>query len=649
MSWLPGFFFPAAAWLFFLLIPLIAFYFLKLKRPRITIPSLMLWQQVLNDQRVNSPFQRFKRNLLLLFQILLLLFLVLAAMQPFFSGDSDRATRIPVLIDTSASMAALDEPRGKSRLDVAKERIGAIIDNLLPDQKMCLLTASHTARQETVFTGNKRLLKEGLAKISVSDVPGTLEDGIRMAQAVRRGEPFDELVFFSDGNFPQQALLDLPFEIDFRKIDAGGANIGITASTARRADSQYWDVFVELRGNASDTSTATLTIAAGEGADEIVLASKIVGVKEESPQRYVFRIDGRTAAGLLHISVEPEGFDSLEADNIAFLRLEQSRPLQVYAPTNLYAVRHALRTIPDIVLSPEEGTEAPSGQPTTNFDLVISHRADDARIPAAFTCLFGIIPESVAGLINSQEETSEIIDWQRDSPLLEHMNLREVILVDRPEYAAEADSVALAERGFRVLIDGERGPLAIESEDSGSRSVHFLFNPDRSTLPYRVAFPIFVNNVVNEALKVAGLAESKAHPTGLLETLTTAPGSRSEIVGPDGARSSLTADENGLLTGVIARKSGAYRVSLADGSQHVLGASLVSPLETSLHSVPEIRFNEFSVAANESEGSADRPLWRYLAIAALALLFIEWWYFQKRPYPASATIPVRGRKLKTAR
>ena len=63
MSWWP-FLANQWAWLFLLLVPLVIFYFLKLKRPRLEIPSLALWRSVLNDQRVNSPFQRFKRNIL---------------------------------------------------------------------------------------------------------------------------------------------------------------------------------------------------------------------------------------------------------------------------------------------------------------------------------------------------------------------------------------------------------------------------------------------------------------------------------------------------------------------------------------------------------------------------------------------------------
>src|SRR6187402_2026678 len=114
---LPAFSSLSSAWLFALLVPLVVFYFLKLKRPRIDIPSLVLWRQVMSDQRVNSPFQRFKRNILLLLQILILALLALAAMQPFLRREAARTPRLPILIDVSASMAALDREGGISRLD----------------------------------------------------------------------------------------------------------------------------------------------------------------------------------------------------------------------------------------------------------------------------------------------------------------------------------------------------------------------------------------------------------------------------------------------------------------------------------------------------------------------------------------------------
>src|SRR6187551_423854 len=129
---IPGFSTPIAAALFGLLVPLIIFYFLKLKRPRLELPSLALWRQVISDQRVNSPFQRFRRNLLLLLQILLLCLLAFAAMQPFLRREAQRADRLPILIDVSASMGGLDQASGRSRLAEAQARLRERVDALSP-------------------------------------------------------------------------------------------------------------------------------------------------------------------------------------------------------------------------------------------------------------------------------------------------------------------------------------------------------------------------------------------------------------------------------------------------------------------------------------------------------------------------------------
>src|SRR5579864_4728091 len=245
MSWLP---FVAVHWahLFWLLVPLVIFYFLKLKRPRMEIPSLALWRSVLNDQRVNSPFQRFKRNLLLLLQILMLLCLVLAAMQPIWPTGADRARYLPILIDISASMAAVDET-GQSRLDLAKQEVRKLIDNLLPDQRLCLITVSSTARRVTDFTDNQRVLRDALDQIEVSQVASRLEDALRMTQAMARTVPIETVVLYTDGNVPSQIDFELPFQLNYQQLPAAGRNIGITALNARRSDTS-WDVFARIEG-----------------------------------------------------------------------------------------------------------------------------------------------------------------------------------------------------------------------------------------------------------------------------------------------------------------------------------------------------------------------------------------------------------------
>ena len=54
--------------------PIILMYMLRLRRREVTISSAMLWQKLLRDREANAPWQKLRRNLLLLLQLLILSF-----------------------------------------------------------------------------------------------------------------------------------------------------------------------------------------------------------------------------------------------------------------------------------------------------------------------------------------------------------------------------------------------------------------------------------------------------------------------------------------------------------------------------------------------------------------------------------------------
>ena len=110
--------------------PLVALYFLKLRRTQRSIASTLLWRRSVEDLRANAPFQRLRFNLLLLLQLLILILLALSLAQPQFEGDGSRTGRTVIAIDNSASMNANDEVGGLSRLEAAKEAAIARIEKL---------------------------------------------------------------------------------------------------------------------------------------------------------------------------------------------------------------------------------------------------------------------------------------------------------------------------------------------------------------------------------------------------------------------------------------------------------------------------------------------------------------------------------------
>src|SRR5437764_11016981 len=122
MPWLPHFLniwhaVLAAA----LVVPaLLILYFLKLRRRELAVSSTLLWKKAIQDLQVNAPFQKLRKNLLLILQLILLALLCLALSRPVSNYTPGAGKTSIILIDRSASMNAV-ESSGKTRLDEAKK------------------------------------------------------------------------------------------------------------------------------------------------------------------------------------------------------------------------------------------------------------------------------------------------------------------------------------------------------------------------------------------------------------------------------------------------------------------------------------------------------------------------------------------------
>lgn len=626
MNW-PGFVNLAGAWFLLALIPLVILYFLKLRRPKMEIPSLALWQSVVNDQRVNSPFQKFRRNLLLLLQMIALALFVLALMQPFLSAGASVADYRPLLIDCSASMSARMEGSETTRLDAVKELVREQIEGLTGNQQIALFSFSTTGRRLTEFTNDRRTLLKALDAIQPTHLPGQLDDVLRMAAAFTRTYPIKSVTVLTDGNLPAQVDFELPFELDVSRIAAGGPNIGLTEMSARRSGPDEWEIFVRATGSSADLRGAELQLWE---ADQKT-ASEQIEVSLEEAERLVFPVSANQSR-LVEARLVPSGFDSLAVDNSVWLTLPAARPLRAWVSPKLGSWKHAVRVLPNMDV--EEGTaDEPAG---SDYDLIVADSEAAGSVTAPVKVFVGVIPEALRDLIELKEELATVVDWNRTAPLLRHVQLADVQIGEQPAWIGEATAAALEERGFEVLIDGNAGPLLLQRREGLEVSYWFTFHTDKSTLPYRVGFPIIAANSVEAALKQASLSEVSSAPTGVLPPISLEPDRTYVVKTPDGEQLEARTSLSGLLEGLPAARVGRY--DIYDGGNLVtsIGTGLLNGTESALTSNDEIRFTEQAVEADQSDRlAADRPLWWILALIAFGVLLYEWWYFA-RPRGAMA-------------
>ena len=190
------------AFLFAASIPVVVvFYLLKRKRVVKLVSSTLLWQRFLSETQASAPFQKLRKNWLLIFQIILLIFTVLALSRPFFATKAKPAELRVVILDTSASMQSTDE--SPSRFEKARAEALKWVDGLTGGDQMVVLQAGANTEVKQSATSEKAALRRALQACVCSDGPTRLIPALRMAESLVRDQRNAEIHLFSDGAVPE--------------------------------------------------------------------------------------------------------------------------------------------------------------------------------------------------------------------------------------------------------------------------------------------------------------------------------------------------------------------------------------------------------------------------------------------------------------
>jgi hypothetical protein len=549
VTWLtPGLAIAAAA----IAIPsLLILYFLKLRRRDVEISTTLLWKKAIEDLQANAPFQKLRKNILLLLQLLALGAALTALGQPQIQGSSTVGSKHVILIDRSASMASLDAKdaggRTVSRLDAAKEQALALIDSLREpgvfdrdggDQAM-VIAFDTAGKALQAFTSDKDQLRAAVRAITPSDAPTSIDEAYKlvMAQAPREvvvevkedgtesryerpPKPIGTIHLFSDGRLPDADRVS-PGRDDTVLFHAMGspeaANVGIVSLQAKRAfdDPNKLSIFVGLDNTARQARTVQL---------ECRIDDQIVGIKDvelppatppgagsgggsgSGPALHhtpgtngtVFTMQ-RPQGGIVTVrAVPPEG-DVLAVDNSAFLVIPPAKKLAVAVVTSANEfIADALRELPLSkldVLTPSQ-FEASRATPGADYDVVILDgwlppTPGGSPLPAGRWLILGAVPQAPDLLIDQGKGPPTVfLDWSRDHPALRGLSLDVVVIGSSRNVEIPAGSAAVA------IARTNEGPGIVEFTTPEAHALVVPFDLVQTNWPFEVSFVLFMAQAI---------------------------------------------------------------------------------------------------------------------------------------------------------
>jgi len=348
------------------------------------------------------------------------------------------------------------------------------------------------------------------------------------------------------------------------------------------------------------------------------------GIKNN--ERVSFIVPGNNKYDI-EIHLKSEKIDALASDNTAYLHLPVLRPLRIYIPVSLHSVRAAMKGIEGVTVFPAKKSDLPK---SNNYDLIITDNKADMEKDSLVIFTNGFVPDYIKHVVKIKKTPTTLTDWNREDKLLRNMELGELVLIEEAHFLPGKNKKDLQNLGNEIEMYGKDGPLLLRNEWNDRLAYHMMFHINNSSLPYRIAFPIMIKNLVEITRMQAGLADLTADRTGILKELRLLPDRTFRITSPAGKVIVEKSNSAGILSGTSAERAGKYTISSKNMNDIFLGVSLLSKEETLLSGTDKIVFNELTVEVKKQQIKTARSLWKYLSIIALFFLLGEWLFFNKR-------------------
>lgn len=622
-------------------IPIILLYMLRLRRREVMVSSTFLWQQIMEDKEANTPWQKLRRNLLLILQLIILLLMVLALARPFINIPTLSAGKTVVLLDASASMNATDvDAEGETRYALAQATAISLINDMSLTDTMSIIRVGDVVEPLSPYTGDRGALRNAVLTSQAAGSGGAdWTAALALAAAGQDGTDDFTIIILSDGGIDDIGLLprNIPEPV-YIPIGESSDNLAITALATRSLSADEPPQLFAQVVNYGERDVSTSIVIRLDG---VLWESQTEFVPGENRYSFIFELDQPFTTIEAEIIPADDEADQLELDNFAWAVGEGGgarRALWVSEGNNLF-LEQVLRSIPS--LTTVRGNPASERLPAQEFDLYVF----DGWLP-------NILPDGDMLIINPPrgtslftvgdeiEDTANIRLVQRDDPRLAFVDVSEMNLraFRRVTDTGWAD----------VLIEADGGALLLSGETDDARQIALLtFNLRDSDLPLQIAFPILISNLVEWFTP----ADVLNIPAGLRvgDTVTIRPSVGVDsitVTAPTGESSDFAADGRALTYSSTAQP-GLYTVDLLQEGEVVqtqaFAVNLFGLDESDITPVPvdELILGGSQSVTDDDDQLGVREFWSIAALLALLMLLIEWYVYHRRLQVPTVMRPLR--------
>lgn len=610
-------------------------YLLKLRRRRVEVPFLPLWESFLVERKASALRSQLQRLFSLILSLLLVLALVLALGDPREERQSEGGRSLLVLIDVSASMGQKEGDR--TRLALAKERAEQWFSSLGQGDRLLLVELGARPRPVEAFTSEKQRLIDAISGLRVLDVSADLEAGLRLARDALRGLPNPEIILVSDGaHEPLHGdFSDLPklsYEPVAKTQKEQEGNLSVTGFSARRYPTAQdrFEVLVQIESLGMKDAAVELSIHAArpDGKKGPLLDVQSLSLAdgetifrtyddldhaEEGLIAEVRRVDGKEEAFL--------------ADNVARTLLAPLKPLRVLVVGGANNFLEAALLIDETLIV--ERVSAPQYPAQGSFDLTIFDgvfpKRDSATGPALY---LGVPKEGDDYPVELGKDLSlfGFDTWKKDSGVFRSIDPYNVQVLSGQALKPIEGDLVLAKSG--------NDPIMVSGQRSNGSFIALGFDPTKSDFVMRAVWPLFVSNVLEEmSPRRAGDTLLGLRTGTFVRAMAPVDHGRALVRGPftgGGPVGELSTLVDEGRVSFFGQEAGFYDV-VSDGQQSRFSASLLSAAESRLLPREELEIaGKKAGAVTGMEPRKEREPWVWLLLGVGVISFIEWWTYHRR-------------------